>query len=102
MRELVKFTNAHSGKSLYVDLDAVRGVAEWCCNDGTHNPFMNYASSNMITTTTTNVYMPPTECTILYCDAQTFYVTEHITEVLALIEGRDPKPARILYGQKNK
>lgn len=103
MKEFTRLTNSHNGQALYVDLETVRGVGEWVDGSGDYNPFANHHNHlNMhgTTTTTTTIYTTPHRSTVLYCDAQTFYVNEHISEVLALIEGRDPKPARILYGKK--
>lgn len=82
-RVLHKFTDIHNETS-YINLDAVAGVEKNThSNDpGAYNRFNEHIK------------------TIITLDSGCqFGVREHMSEVLAYIEGRDPNPAKILYGK---
>lgn len=72
--EYLKFTTT-SDKSVYIRVDHMTAFEE-------------DASSN-----TVNIKMP---------NGYGISVKESIPEILAILEGRDPKPAKILYGRPSK
>lgn len=87
MSKLHKLTNAFSDDFVYVDLTDSKVITPWryhCTKagrdrEGTSIHFKGSAAS------------PQDEGLV---------VKEHILEVIAMYEGRDSKPAKILYGDK--
>jgi len=90
-KEFYKFTDAHSGQMIYVDLNTIIGIRETSDYNNHHN-----------TLTSTNIHVATNQVytTLFSHYGLQFNVSEHITEVIALLEGRDPAPARILFKGK--
>lgn len=86
MKSLVKLTNAHTSGAgnnpvIYVDLESAVAVCSGMSYDSNGNQ-EQYGT------------------VIQFGNGATITVKEHLVEVIALIEGRDPKPAKLLYGKK--
>ncbi len=85
MRELTKLTDKETSKPLYVDLQKVVGI-------GFEFPDMDYNNSPATPKGTLTKLILESGCELL--------VEEHGSVVLALLEGRDPSPSKILFGKK--
>lgn len=90
-KKLHKFTDQNQN-SIYVDVFSIISLQEVphqyhnSLSIGTHNP---------------NDYMKDAK-TIIGISGYQFYVMEHIAEVIALCEGRDPRPAQVMFGSSKK
>lgn len=97
--ELIKFKQTNMS-DLYVDLTKVIGIRPSMRN---YNNSNGVAPNTFVSNgTTLNQYQPYDEpgSTVIICDNNTmFFVDEHISEVVALMEGRDPRPAKVLFGK---
>lgn len=94
---LIKFKQCNLS-DLYLDLTKVVGIRP-SFKTGNNN----MASSNPLNTYTgVNVgYDEPGNTVILIDNNYMFFIEEHISEVIALMEGRDPRPAKVLFGKKD-
>lgn len=90
-----KFTDVYSKQMIYVDLSNIIAVRE------THDyaagtPNVGSTGAYISTNPSTQV----TYTTLTFSSGCQFNVCEHISEVIAVLEGRDPAPARILFEGK--
>lgn len=85
---LTKLTNYHTGEPVYVDLAALVGV------DTEYVDHYSAVSNNTVQVKNGGATR------LLFPNAQ-FIVSEHVQVIIALIEGRDPAPAQIIYGHKS-
>lgn len=101
-RTLTKFTSAETNTHVWLDLSEVIGVEADVpvpdymgpvSSQGNFNP-----SGQMVSTTVHYNYDKATRIT-LACGSS-FLVKDHYLEVLALVEGRNPAAAQIIYGQR--
>lgn len=90
---LVKFKQCNLS-DLYLNLTKVVGVRPSMRNPSNTNTFV----SNGVNLSST--YDEPGNTVIVIDSNCMFFVDEHISEVIALIEGRDPRPAKVLFGKK--
>lgn len=92
---LIKFKQCNLS-DLYLDLTKVVGIRP---SLKTGNNMA--AGSTLNTYTGVNVgYDEPGNTVILIDNNCMFFIEEHISEVIALMEGRDPRPAKVLFGKK--
>ena len=83
---------------LYVDPNKITAIRPANKNNN------NYTATNTFMSNGTNIqpiinYDEPGN-TIIITENTSFFIEEHIVEVIALLEGRDPRPAKILYGKE--
>lgn len=89
-KEFHKFTDAHNGQIIYVDINTI--IAFRQCS----SPVVNYHNTITGSPTSNTGY----DFVSLIGPNMHFDVSEHISEVMAILEGRDPAPARILFKGK--
>lgn len=90
---LYKFKQAGLS-DVYLDLTKVVGI----------RPSIKNALNQAANSSSVNIYQYNDDPgnTVIICDNNTmFFVDEHISEVIALMEGRDPRPAKVLFGKKD-
>lgn len=91
----MKFTS-HFNAEIYVDISSVK------CIRRSYKPNIQGQSFSAGSTTgTLNTYYgdDPGNTVLTIEGNMQIYVEEHISEVLAMIEGRDPRPAKVLFGK---
>lgn len=93
---LTRLTSAETGKPMYIDLTEIIGV-ESDIYTQIYNPPPPSTSNNAVFITTSDNWILATRITSK--EGSTFTVREHYLEVLALVEGRDPSPAQVMYGK---
>lgn len=86
-KQFYKFTDGYTGEAVYIDLSVIYAIRE-----RTHNSGPNTLSGHPIDSAARTIIVGPNVH---------FEVAEHISEVIAILEGRDPTPARILFKGKN-
>ena len=93
-RVLTKFINVENNKPVYIDLSLVSGIEA----EIKYTPYVpNYGSMS----NTATIVPQEVSCTRLTMDnGSQFMVMEHYLELLALVEGRSPGPAQVIYGRK--
>lgn len=89
-KEFHKFTDAHSGQIMYVDISSIIGIRQ------NSSPSTNYHN----TLSGSSSVNPGYDYVTLLSAGLHIDVSEHITEILAILEGRDPAPAKILFKGK--
>jgi len=91
-RKFHKFKDAHTNEDVYVDLDSIYGLRVFK---------INHTNSSTITTNTVSVFYGPTYDYISLIGSNfSIDINENIQEVLALLENRDPRPAKVLFKKK--
>lgn len=88
---LYKFTL--EGKDIYINVERIVGVRQ------SYPPPPNLGSLSGHVGVSPS-YAEPGQTTIMIEGHQQIFIDQHISEVLAILEGRDPRPAKILYGKK--
>lgn len=104
MSQLIKLTDANTDKAVYLKIEAISSIRESFknpSNTSNGNNFNGTLGNGINSTFVTYNYDEPGNTTILIGNNHNYFVSEHITEVIALLEGRDPRPAKVLYGSKN-
>lgn len=92
---LIKFKQCNLS-DLYLDLTKVVGIRPSLKNGNS-----TLANNTLNTYTGVNIgYDEPGNTVILIDNNCMFFIEEHISEVIALMEGRDPRPAKVLFGKK--
>lgn len=95
---LVKFKQCNLS-DIYLDLTKVVGIRSSFKNGSNSSGLLGntYVSNG---TNISGTYDEPGNTVIIIDTHSMFFVDEHISEVIALIEGRDPRPAKVLFGKK--
>lgn len=88
-KKLTKLTYPN-GKPIYIDLSKVDSVQE----------LEHYHLTGMSLNSTNTVPDQYPARTVIISHGQHYHVHEHLFEVLAIIENKDPYPAQVLYGKK--
>jgi hypothetical protein len=102
MEQLIKFTETMNGKALYVKVSSIAMIRESTKNPSNTSNGNNYNGLGNVSVSSYTTYDEPGNTMImLHGSSQFIFIQEHISEVIALMENRDPRPARILYGSKN-
>ena len=96
IKTLHKFTD-QSNNSIYIDLNSIVSLQEI----QHHYNYNNGSSSTLGYPSPPPDYIKEAK-TIIGIPNNTFYVMEHIAEVIALLEGRDPRPAQVMFGSSKK
>lgn len=86
---LTKLTNYHTKAPVYVDLNEVMVI---------DTDYVDHYTQGSTGNTFTSSQQEATR--LLFSNAQ-IIVAEHIQVIIALIEGRDPSPAQVMYGRKS-
>lgn len=92
---LVKFKQADMN-DLYLDMTKVLGVRPSAKN---YNNQFGASSGTVNVSGTQYNYTEPGNTVIICENNVMFFVDEHISELIALLEGRDPRPAKVLFGK---
>lgn len=87
-KQFYRFTDGYTGEAVYIDLSIICAIKE-----RTHNSNPNTLSSS--------ISVDSEARTIIVGHNIHFEIAEHISEVIAILEGRDPTPARILFKGRN-
>lgn len=83
---LTKLTEVLTNNKIYVNLSAATLIQEY-----QHDSHYS-----------TNGICGPVKGTRILVNGYDVVVSEHIAEILAHIEGRDPAPARVMFGKKEE
>lgn len=80
------------GSPVWVDLSLVATIG---------NDYIDYIDYNQVNINANGQSIPHRELTrISFENGMTVVVTEHVSVLLALVEGRDPAPAQIMYKRR--
>lgn len=94
-KRFIKLTNAYDNRSLYIAVDSIAIVHEVV------PVYNNYNNGTTTTSLNMQAYPNDTLCIVsLHGSSMPYYIKEHYMVVMALVEGKDPTPAQVIYGQE--
>lgn len=103
-KKLIKFTFSLDKSIVYIDPANVDVIQEYHYSHSSQPSYNLNGTTASIPVPTYNSYIPiehPDTQTIVFMHSgNKFAITEYITEVLALLQDKDPRPARVIFGKE--